>query len=108
MALLKHISITCISTILAMYPSLKSDGSIEAGSPAFIASLSTIVSIAEKRWLYWSYGESFESFMDALTYPSLKSDGSIEALVESKIAHTDGMYPSLKSDGSIEARYLPN
>ena len=88
------------------YPSLKSDGSIEAIS---LISLSTAT----------------------VRYPSLKSDGSIEAkniilsfpfillcihrwkamalLKHGGVAQNDfdfAPYPSLKSDGSIEAKHL--
>ena len=79
MALLKHKQPTFINHMGSVYPSLKSDGSIEAE------------------------GKCASLLAGGLTYPSLKSDGSIEAFVAQKTEREKKMYPSLKSDGSIEA-----
>ena len=91
----------------ATYPSLKSDGSIEArrNGCCYISLLDT-VSIAEKRWLYWSYVHTPLQGYTLFTYPSLKSDGSIEAIAYPAVYQpATHQYPSLKSDGSIEASY---
>ena len=54
MALLKLRYLRQPSRSHQTYPSLKSDGSIEAEQISLVIPISDIVSIAEKRWLYWS------------------------------------------------------